>query len=173
MNEVLKNMQTRRSVRSFKPDAVPKELLEKIVDAGLAAPSGRNRQPAVIVAVTDKETIARLRKTNAAIMDSSNDPFYGAPAILVVLCRRDAPTYLYDGPLVMENMMLAAHSLGLGACWIHRAAETFELPEWRNWLSSLGLEGDYEGIGHCAVGYPQGELPATLPRRDGRVIWVE
>lgn len=173
MNETLHTMHTRRSVRKYKADAVPKELLEQIVQAGLDAPSGRNRQPAVIVAITEKETVARLSKANAAIMGSTSDPFYGAPAVLVVLCKKDAPTYLYDGPLVMENMMLAAHALGLGACWIHRAKETFELPEWMELLCSLGLDGDYEGIGNCIVGYPDGDLSKELPRREGRVFWVE
>jgi len=173
MNETLHTMHTRRSVRKFKSDAVPKALLQQIVQAGLDAPSGRNRQPAVIVAVTEKETVARLSKANAAIMGSTSDPFYGAPAILVVLCQKDAPTYLYDGPLVMENLMLAAHALGLGACWIHRAKETFEQPEWKQWLVSLGLTGDYEGIGQCIVGYPDGDLPAPIDRREGRAFWVE
>ena len=173
MNQILQNMYTRRSVRNFKPDTVPKALLEEIVAAGLAAPSGRNRQPAVIVAVTDPDTVAKLKKVNAEIMGSTGDPFYGAPAILIVLCKKDVPTYLYDGPLVMENMMLAAHSLGLGSCWIHRAKETFALPEWKAWLQSMGLTEDYEGIGHCAVGYAEGELPAPIPRRDGRIVWVE
>ena len=173
MNQAIENMLSRRSVRSYESTPVPRTALEEIVRAGLAAPSGRNRQPAVIVAVTEKDTLARLSKANAAIMGTESDPFYGAPAVLIVLCKKDAPTYLYDGPLVMENMMLAAHSLGFGACWIHRAKEVFELPEWKEWLASLGLDGDYEGIGNCIVGYTKGDFPAPLPRRDGRVYWVE
>ena len=73
----------------------------------------------------------------------------------------------------MGNMLLAAHSLGLGACWIHRAQQTFERPEWIKWLKSLGLEGEYEGIGFCILGYSDGEEPKALPRNEGRVIRVK
>ena len=104
-------------------------------------------------------------------MGATNDPFYGAPAVLIVLASKEYPTYIYDGSLVMGNLMLAAHSLGVGSCWIHRAKETFELPEWKNWLSDGGLDGDYEGIGHCALGYVDGEYPAPIPRKEGRIIF--
>jgi nitroreductase len=89
-----------------------------------------------------------------------------------VLADKNVLTYAYDGPLVMENMMLAAHALGLGACWIHRAKETFDQPEWKEFLKKLGIEGEYEGIGNCVIGYPDGEVPAVKPRKEGRVFYV-
>lgn len=95
------------------------------------------------------------------------------PAVLIVLADKAVPTHVYDGSLVMGSLMQAAHDLGLGSCWIHRAKEEFEMPEWREWLSSLGIKGDYEGIGHCILGYPEGEDPKPAPRRDGRVILVK
>lgn len=73
----------------------------------------------------------------------------------------------------MGNLMLAAHSLGLGSIWIHRAKEEFEQPEYQQLLKDLGVEGEWEGIGHCAIGYVSGKVPAPAPRKDGRVFWVE
>ncbi|MDO4532303.1 MAG: nitroreductase [Coriobacteriia bacterium] len=174
MNEVLKAMHERRSTRKFKPDAVPRELIEQVVEAGLWAPSGMNRQSTIIVAVTDKQLRDRLSEANRAIGGWSEgfDPFYGAPVVLIVLACKDAPTYLYDGSLAMGNMLLAAHALGLGSCWIHRAKEEFEGDEFKALLADLGIQGDYEGIGHCILGYIEQETPAQ-PRKDDRAFWVE
>ncbi len=174
MNTVLDVIRSRRSVRKFKPDMVPEELIGQIMEAGMYAASGMNRQPAVIIAVTDQETRDRLAEENRRIggWEEGFDPFYGAPVVLIVMADRQAPTYVYDGSLVMGNLMLAAHDLGIGSCWIHRAKEEFEIPEWREWLSSLGVRGDYEGIGHCILGYADGDLPDALPRREGRIYRV-
>ena len=176
MNEnekTLELIETRRSVRKFKPDAVPKEILEKIVRAGTYAPSGMGWQSPIILAVTNKELRDKLSKWNARIMGTDSDPFYGAPAVLVVLADKSKPTYLYDGSLVMGDLMLAAHALGLGSCWIHRAKEEFESPEGKELLRSLGIEGDYEGIGHCIVGYTDGAEPKAQERKPGRAYLVE
>ena len=105
-------------------------------------------------------------------MGGSGDPFYGAPVVLVVLAPREVGTYVYDGSLVMGNMMLAAHALGLGSCWIHRAKEVFDQPEFKQLLADLGVEGDYEGIGNCILGWPAQD-PEPKPRREGRVFWAE
>ena len=173
MNEVLKQMNSRRSVRHYKSDMVPDEMIEAVVAAGTEAASGMNRQTPVIVAVTNKEIRDRLSAVNAEIAGrDTGDPFYGAPVVLAVVARKEG-TYIYDGSLTMGNLLLAAHSLGLGACWIHRAKQTFERPEWIEWLKSLGLEGEYEGIGFCILGYPDGEEPKDLPRNPGRVIRVK
>ena len=173
MNEVLKAIKERRSVRRFKPDMPAREDLDAIIEAGLYAASGMNRQSAIILEITDKATRERLRAANAAIMGRDGDPFYGAPAIFAVLYDRAAFTGIYDGSLVLGNMMLAAHSLGLGSIWIHRAKEEFALPEWKKLLADLGAVGDYEGVGHLAVGYADGEAPAAAPRRAGRVFRIE
>ena len=166
MNPVLESLLTRRSVRSYKPDPVPKELLDQILEAGSYAPSGMGKQPVIVLAVTNKAVRDQLSRLNASIMGKDTDPFYGAPAVLVVLADRSRFTYLYDGSLVMGNLMQAAHALGLGSCWIHRAKEEFELPEGTELLRSLGIEGDYEGIGHCIVGYAAGEEPTAAPRKE-------
>ena len=109
MGDTLNIMKTRTSVKKYKPDMVPKELIDQIIEAGLYAPSGMNGQSPIVVAVTNKELRDKLSKMNAAIMGANIDPFYGAPVVLVVLADKTRPTYLYDGSLVMENMMLAAH----------------------------------------------------------------
>ena len=172
MSEVLERIQTRRSIRRYKADMVPKEVIEKIVEAGTFAASGMNLQTPVILAVTNKEIRDKMSKANAKVMGSDNDPFYGAPVVLVVLAEKKG-TYVYDGSLVMGNLMLAAHELGIGSCWIHRAKEVFEQEEWKQWLKSLGLEGEYEGIGNCVLGYVDGEYPGVLPRKENRVYFVE
>lgn len=175
MNEVIKAMKERRSIRKFKAEMPPKADLEQIVEAGLYAANGMGRQAVITIAVTDKELRDKLSEVNNEIMGGpeGNDPFYGAPAILIVLANKEVPTAPYDGSLVMGNLMLAAHSLGLGSIWIHRAKEEFEMPEYQKLLKDLGIEGEWEGIGHCAVGYIDGENPAAAPRNDGRVFWVE
>ncbi len=172
MNEILKAMQERRSVRKFKSDPVPQDILDRIAEAGLYAASGKGRQSAVIVQVTDPALIAGLSEANRIIggWKEGFDPFYGAAALLIVLADRTVPTYLYDGSLVMGNLMLAAHALGIGSCWIHRAKEEFESAEGRAFLKKLGIEGDYEGIGHCALGYADGDIPAPAARRGGRLF---
>lgn len=174
MNAVIENMKTRRSVRKFKADQVPAELVDQVIEAGIFAASGHDRQPWVVIAVTNAEVRRRLSEANASFFDGSvKDPFYGAPVVLIVLSNRRTPTYLYDGSLVLGNMMLAAHSLGLASCWIHRAKQEFETPEWQEWLASLGVTGDYEGIGHLALGYPDGPLPDARPRKAGRIFHVD
>lgn len=173
MANTLDTIKTRRSIRKYKSDAIPEEILNKIIEAGSYAPSGMGRQPVIILAVTNKELRDRLSKLNADVMHSTNDPFYGAPVVLVVLADKNAPTHVYDGSLVMENLMLAAHDLGIGSCWIHRAKEVFEREEGKEILKSLGIEGDYEGIGNCILGYVDGEEPLAKPRKDNFVYWVK
>ncbi|MBQ7924315.1 MAG: nitroreductase [Clostridia bacterium] len=174
MNETLELIKSRRSVKKYKDTPVEKELIEKIVEAGAWAPSGMNKQSPIILAVTNKELRDKLSALNAGYdtVLKRADPFYGAPCVLVVLADKSVPTYLYDGSLVMENMLLAAHALGLGACWIHRAKQTFETEEGKAILKKLGIEGDYEGIGNCIIGYAD-MTPAEKPRKDNWVYFVE
>ena len=172
MNEVLKAIETRRSIREYSTKEVSRKDLDMILKAGTYAPSGMNRQPVIFVAVTDKETRDKLSEMNARIMGTDSDPFYGAQTVIVVLADRTAPTYVYDGALAMGDLMLAAHSLGIGSCWIHRAKDEFDSPEGKELLEKWGIEGDYEGIGHCILGYADSEEPADKPRKDGTVYHV-
>ena len=166
MNESLKTLKERRSCRSYKPDPIPAEILDQILEAGTYAATGMGKQSPIMIAVTDKETRDKLSRMNAAVMGASNDPFYGAPVVIIVLANRAVPTYLYDGSLVMGNLMNAAHALGIASCWIHRAKEEFESAEGKAMLKKLGIEGDYEGIGHCILGYAAQESNAPAPRKE-------
>ena len=171
--EAIENLKTRRSIRKFKSDMVPKDIIEKIIDAGTYAATGMNRQSPIIIAVTNKELRDKLSKMNAKIMGADMDPFYNAPVALIVLADRSMPTYLYDGSLVMGNLMNAAHAYGISSCWIHRAKEEFESEEGKAILSELGITGDYEGIGHCVIGYADCDQPEAAPRKDNYVYWIE
>ena len=165
-DEALKLIESRRSIRSYKPDMVPDDLIDKVIEAGTFAATGGGRQSPIIIAVKDRKTRDKLSKLNADIMGAETDPFYGAPVVLIVLADRSSSTYLYDGSLVMGNLMLAAHALGLGSCWIHRAKEEFDRPEGKEILKDLGITGDYEGIGHCILGYIDGDVPEAKPRKE-------
>lgn len=175
MNETMNAILTRRSVRKYTDEMPRREDLEQIIQAGLYAASGKGGQSSLIVAITDKALRDRLMEMNRKIGGWAEgfDPFYGAPAVLLVLAKKDSPFTVADGSLSMGNMMLAAHALGLGSCWINRAREEFETEEGREILRSLGIEGAYEGVGHCVVGYAAQELPKAQPRKEGRVYWVE
>jgi nitroreductase len=180
MNETIQNLKTRRSVRNFSDKPVAKELIEQIVDAGLWAPSGMGKQAPIILAVTNKELRDKLSAMNADVMRSSGrgpagdfDPFYGGPVVLVVLADRSVVTHVYDGSLVMGNLMNAAKSLGVDSIWIHRAKEVFDSDEGKAILAELGVAGDYEGIGNCVLGYAKEPAGDGAPRRDARVFWAE
>ncbi len=170
---VLDILKTRRSIRAYQDKMPEKELIEQVVEAGTYAPTGMGSQSPVIVAVTNKEIRDRLSQLNADIMGRDIDPFYGAPAVLVVLADKQYPTYLYDGSLVMGNLMNAAHALGLGSCWIHRAKEVFETPEGKKLLKEWGIEGEYEGIGHCIIGYSAQDPIQPKPRKADYVRYIE
>lgn len=175
MNDIIRAMEERRSIRKFKSDMPSKEDIEQIIEAGLYAANGMGKQATITVAITNKELRDRLSAENCKIggWKEGFDPFYGAPVILVVLADKNWANRVYDGSLVMGNMMLAAHSLGLGSIWIHRAKEEFDMPEYQRLLKELGVEGEWEGIGHCAIGYIDGDVPKAAKRKDKRVFWVE
>lgn len=161
----------RRSVRKYLPQQVSDEKLDAVLEAGLYAPTGKNNQKPVMVAVRDKETRDLLSRLNAQVMGVDMDPFYGAPCVIVVLADPEFPTWLYDGSLVLGNLLNAAEEQGLGACWIHRAQETFDSPEGKALLKQWGIPEHYRGIGNCILGYAA-EEPAEKPRAEGRIVKV-
>ncbi len=172
MGEMLEGLKNRRSVRKYTDEMPSEEALKEVMDAGLYAASGMGKQAPIIIAVTNKEIRDRLSKLNAAAMGADSDPFYGAPAVLVVLADKAVRTYVYDGSLVMGNMMNAAYDLGMATCWIHRAKEEFETEEGREILESLGIEGDYEGIGNLVIGFSAEADKAPAPRKPGRIYFL-
>lgn len=174
MNETIKTIIERRGCKTFKPEQIKEEELQAIIEAGTYAANGRGLQSPIIISVTNKDMIEKLRQLNLNVMGNPPiDPFYGAPQLLVVLADKNVPTHVCDGSLVIGNMMLAATSLGIGSRWIHRAKETFETEEGKEILKSLGIEGEYEGIGNCILGYPSEELPAAAPRKENYVYYIK
>ena len=171
-NETLKTIETRRRCRAYKPEQITKEELEAVLRAGTFAPSGKNLQSAKIVVVQDAAARAELSRMNAAVMGSDKDPMYGAPTILLVIADAHNPNAVADGSLVMENLMLAAASLGLGSCWINRAKEELETEEGKALLKKWGIEGDYLGVGHCILGYPAEAPKPAAPRKADYIVRV-
>ncbi len=171
-NSTLNDLKTRRSIRAYTDSMPSDELLAQVIEAGTYAPTGMGKQSPIIVAVTNKEMRDSLSRLNAAVMGIDADPFYGAPVVLVVLADRSISTYLYDGSLVMGNLLNAAHAVGLGSCWIHRAKEVFDSEEGKALLESWGIQGDYEGIGNCILGFPAQD-PTPKPRKSDYVYYVK
>lgn len=156
MNEVIRALKERRSIRSYRTEQVREEDLQQILEAATYAPSGMGAQPVILVAVQDPATIARLSQLNAAVMGTKTDPFYGAPTVVVVLADQSRATWLEDGSLAMGNLMLAAHALGLGSCWVHRAREVF--------CRGRGA-GTAAPVGHPGQLRRRGPLPFGVSRR--------
>ena len=165
MADTLTTLKTRRSCRAYKPDHVEEEKLNAIIEAGTYAATGMGKQSPIILIIKDQAIRDQLAKLNAAAMGMDIDPFYGAPELLVVLANKAIPTYVYDGSLVMGNMMNAAADLGVASCWIHRAKEEFESEEGKAILKQLGIEGDYEGIGNLILGYAAKPAGNAAPRK--------
>ena len=173
MKETIQDLTTRRSVKRYQPTQINRADLEKILKAGMNAPSGMGRQSAVMVVVQEPETVKQLSRMNAEVMGVHTDPFYGAPTVIIVFADKEVPTYKEDGSLVMGNLLNAAHALGLGSCWVHRAKEVFDSAEGKALMKKWGLKDSLEGIGHCILGYGEGPEPAEKPRKDGYVVWAD
>lgn len=171
-NNVLQVIETRRSVRSFSQKAIPEELLDAVLRAGTYAPTGGGRQSPVIVAVKDaayREEIARL---NAEVMGKDTDPYYNAPIIILVLADGKASTFVEDGSCVLENMMIAAHSLDLGSVWVHREREIFDSEKGKKLLKDWNLPETLRGVGALALGYPEADLPKAAARKADYIIKI-
>lgn len=172
MNEAMKNLLERRSVRGYKKELVPAEVLDEILEAGKYAPSGMGQQKTLMVVTQNPELIAKLSKMNADVMGVKSDPFYGAPTVVIVFADSEQGTCVENGSLVMGNLMNAAHAVGVDSCWIHRAREVFDSKEGKALKDEWGVPESYVGIGHCVLGYRSGDYPEAKTRKDGFVIRV-
>lgn len=172
MNEAMKNLLERRSVRGYKKELVPAEVLDEILEAGKYAPSGMGQQKTLMVVTQNPELIAKLSKMNADVMGVKSDPFYGAPTVVIVFADSEQGTCVENGSLVMGNLMNAAHAVGVDSCWIHRAREVFDSKEGKALKNEWGVPESYVGIGHCVLGYHSGDYPEAKARKDGFVIRV-
>ena len=173
MNEAYRNLLERRSIRKYDARPVPDEVLDAVLAAGIHAPSGMNTQGVRLVAVRDPETVRYLGKLNAAVMNATGDTFYGAPCVIIVLADPEIyGGWVEDGALALGNMMNAAHALGLGSCWIHRAKQVFDSPEGKALLEKWGLPTHLRGVGNCILGYPACDLPNPAPRKEDRIVKI-
>lgn len=174
MNETLKTLLNRRSIRKFKAEQIKDEELNAVLEAGKYAPSGANQQSALLIAVQNKDTIKKISKMNAAVMGKENiDPYYGAPTVILVLADKSKVTPIEDGSIAIGNMCNAAYSLGLGSCWIHRTKQMFETEDGKALLKEWGVKGDYIGVGSCILGYPDCEQPKAAPRKENFVVIIK
>lgn len=171
MNEVIKSICSRRSIKSFLNIKIKDEDLNLILEAGKHAPSGHNMQSAIMVVFKNHETISKLSAINASVINLPFDPFYGAPIVVAVLAKQSVPTYVFDGSVVLENMLLAAHSLEIGSCWVHRAKETFESIAGREILREMNVPDEYVGIGFCLLGYAKNKKPEQPTLKDNYVYF--
>lgn len=172
MNEGMLVLLERASTRNFKSEMVSDEEIREVVQAGLKAPSAKNTQDNIIIVIKDKETRDKISRINASIMNSTNDPFYGAPVIIIAAYNKECMNGVYDSSLVLGNMMNACEALGLGSCWIHRARQEFEMEEFNEILKPLGLDNKYIGVGHLAIGYINGEKAKPKDIKDNRVYYI-
>lgn len=169
-NEVLKNIKTRRSIRKYKAEQIKETELHAVLEAGTYAPSGRGMQSPILVAVQNGELMQQIVKMNAAVLGSDSNPYYGAPTVILVFAPADRTTWLEDGSCVLDTMMLAAHSIGLASCWIHREREMFETEEGKMLMKKWGIPENCKGIGALALGYADCALPEAPERKSGRIV---
>ena len=172
MNNTVSDIMNRRSIRKYKPEQISREELDTVLQAGICAPTGMNRQSPLVIAVQNKEVRDLLSRMNAQVLGADVDPFYGAPTVVVVLAKADSPHAVQDGSLVLGNMMTAAKAIGLGSCWINRAREVFDSAEGKQLLACWGVEGDYIGVGNCILGYPD-EEPVMKPRKPDYIRYID
>ena len=173
MNDVIRCLLTRRSVKKYRAEQVEEEKLEQILQAGSYAACGMGKQAGKIVVLQDPADIAQLEKLNAQILGNPDlHPFYGAPTVCVVFADTSVDTWVEDGSLVIGNMLAAAHSLGVGSCWIHRARQEFELPEGKALMQKCGVDARYAGVGHCILGYAAAEPAPAKARKADFIVRV-
>jgi nitroreductase len=166
-NEILKAIRERRSIRRFREEQIKDEELQTVLEAGTWAPTGHGTQDPLIFAVQNPEISAKLRRLNAKAWKREDlDPYYGAPTIVLVFSKKSNSNCIKDGSLVIGNMLLAAHSLGLAACWINRCQEMFEQDGGAALRKQIGVPEDYYGVGCMALGYIGHAAPAPKPRKE-------
>ena len=164
---MLRALRTRRSVRAYRPDQIADEALQAVLEAGTYAPTGMGWQDPWIVAVQDPAILRQLVRMNAKVMGTDSNPYYGAPTIVLVFASppEKVPFSVCDGSLVLGNMMLAAHAVGLGSCWINREREMFDTDEGRALMRRFGLPDGLVGVGALALGYAARPPSPAKPRK--------
>ena len=173
MKETLQDLKERRSCRAYLPEQITDEQLNAILEAGTYAPTGMGKQSPRIVVIQDPELIKKMSEMNAAVMNADTDPFYGAPTLLIVFADPAARTYVYDGALVIGNLLNAAHAVGVASCYIFRAKEVFATQEGKAYMRKWGIPETLEGIGNVILGYPaEGAIKEAAPRKADYIVRV-
>lgn len=165
--DFLKIIETRRSCRKYRSEQIKDSELKVVLEAGTYAPTSRGMQSPYIVAVQNEAVLRKLAGMNAEVMGATSNPYYDAPTYVLVFASLESHNPVQDGSCVLENMMLAAHAIGLASCWIHREREMFETPEGKELIKEWGLPENIIGVGALSLGYADGELPQPKPRKDG------
>ena len=167
-NVVLQALRERRSCRSYKPEQITDEELQAVLEAGTWAPTAMGYQDPWIVAVQNPALLEKISRMNREVWGRDIDPFYGAPTYVLVFASNPEKwkNGVPDGSLVLGNMMLAAHAVGLGSCWINREREMFATDEGRALMAELGLPEGLIGVGALALGYPAAPPRDPKPRKE-------
>lgn len=177
MNQTIEDLISRRSIRKFKDEQISDEDLNTILEAGTYAPTGRGAQSPKIVVIQNPETIKEFSAWNRSFfpmeVPDDVDPFYGGKTLLIVLADSERPTYVEDGASVLTVLVNAAHAIGVGSCWIHRARDEFASAKGKSLLKEWGIPESYEGIGHVVLGYPDMEMPKPAPRKPDYIVFVD
>ena len=177
MNQTIEDLKSRRSIRKFKDEQISDEDLKTILEAGTYAPTGRGAQSPKIVVIQNPDTIKEFSAWNRSFfpvdVPEDMDPLYGAKTLLIVLANSEFPTYVEDGSSVLCVLVNAAHAVGVGSCWIHRARDEFASPKGKELLKEWRIPDTYEGIGHVVLGYPDMEAPEPLPRKEDYIHFVD
>ena len=172
MNEVTKILCERRSIRKFKPNQIPRDVLDEILKCGTFAPNGKSKQSAKMVVVQNHDLIEEIAKVNGSFVNKVGlNPFYNAPTLIIVFADKNISTYIEDGCAVISNLINAAFSLGVDSCWVHRAKETFETEFGKKLLDKWGITEEYVGIGNVVLGYRDMILPPAMPRKEDYIIF--
>ena len=173
MNETLRTLLYRRSIRKFKSTQIKDEELKSVLKAGMYAPTGGNRQSPLFVVVQNKETLKKIDRLNSKVLGKDTHPYFHAPTVILVFADKNKSTPVEDASLALGNMFNAAASLGLGTCWVHREKQMFETEEGKSLLKEWGVDDCYIGVGACVIGYPDCNHPEPSPRKKDYVIYIK
>lgn len=182
MQSTIEVLKTRRSIKNFSDKVVSREDLDSILEAAVNAPSGMNAQAPKILVLQRKDIIKRFSEWNRSFypkeilekLPEDFDPFYNASTLIIVLADKNINTCVEDASLVIGNILNAASSIGLGACWIHRAREEFDSLQGKELLKVWNLSEDYIGVGHVVLGYPDDDYVVSSKKiKDDYVVFLD
>lgn len=172
-NETLQTLKNRRSCRAFKPEAIPEDVLNAVLDAGTWAPNAWDKQSASIIAIRDEASRAVLthlsQELAAEAGEDTPDPLYGAPVVVLITAEKDSESGLEDGSLVAGNIMNAAQSVGLGSCWVNTARKILEMPIGKAMLMKWGVTEPVTGVAFVVLGWPTEKPEEPRARKENYI----